>query len=104
MLQSCCDLFSNIKYIKYTFIYLTPTIFTDKVYGLLEVWTDVCRMAVLHRNPFVVVLSFSWPGVPARDVQQRCYAEVIEIVLSAGMIGTAQVQERQDLHRPSLHE
>lgn len=59
-------------------------------------------MAVLHRYPLVVVVTFGRLQVPARHIEQGRDVKVTEIVLSGGMVGTTEVEERQDLYRFTL--
>lgn len=63
---------------------------------------DVSHVTVLHRDPFVVVAALGWLQVSARHVEQGCDVKVAEIVLSGGMVGTTEVEERQDLYRFTL--
>lgn len=42
--------------------------------------------------------------VPARHVEQGRDVKVTEIVLSRSVVGTAEVEERQDLHRFALED
>lgn len=75
---------------------------TYKLYSLLEVRTDVCHVAVLHRDPLVLILALGGLQVSAGHVEQGSDVKVAEIVLSGGVVGTAEVEERQDLHRFTL--
>lgn len=77
---------------------------TDKVYGLLEVGANVGHVAVLHRDPLVVVVTLGRLQVPAGHVEQGRDVKVSEIVLSGSMVGTAEVEEGQDLHRFTLEK
>lgn len=61
-------------------------------------------MAVLHWDPLVVVVALGWLQVPARHVEQGCDVKVTEIVLSGGVVGTTEVEERQDLYGFTLEE
>lgn len=72
--------------------------------GLLEVGTDVGHVTVLHWDPLVVVVAPGRLQVPAGHVEQGANVKVAEIVVPGGVVGTAQVQERQDLHRFTLQE
>lgn len=71
---------------------------TYKVYCLLEVGADVGHVAVLHRDPLVVIVALGRLQVPAWHVEQGCDVKVVEIILSGGMVGTTEVEERQDLY------
>ena len=75
---------------------------TDEVYGLLEVGADVSEVAVLHRDPFVTEAASGVLSVPAGDVEQGCDLEITQVVLPGSVVGTAEVQERQDLYWFSL--
>lgn len=75
---------------------------TDKFYGLLEVGADVGHVAVLHRDPLVVVVALGRLQVSARHIEQGRDVKVAEIVLSGGVVGTTEVEERQDLYRFTL--
>lgn len=55
-------------------------------------------MAVLHWDPLVVVVALGRLQVPARHVEQGRDVKVAEIVLSGGVVGTTEVEERQDLY------
>lgn len=70
---------------------------TDKLYCLLEVGADVSHVAVLHWDPLVVIVAFCWLHVSAGHVEQGRDVKVAEIVLSGGVVGTTEVEERQDL-------
>lgn len=59
-------------------------------------------MAVLHRDPLVVVVALGRLQVPARHVEQGRDVKVTEIVVSRGVVGTTEVEERQDLYRFTL--
>lgn len=71
---------------------------TYKVYCLLEVGADIGHVAVLHRDPLVVIVALGRLQVPAWHVEQGCDVKVVEIILSGGMVGTTEVEERQDLY------
>lgn len=75
---------------------------TDKFYGLLEVGADVGHVAVLHRDPLVVIVALGRLQVSARHIEQGRDVKVAEIVLSGGVVGTTEVEERQDLYRFTL--
>lgn len=66
--------------------------------------TDVGHVTVLHWDPLVVVVALGWLQVPARHIEQGRDAKVAEIVLSGRMVGTTEVEERQDLYRFTLKE
>lgn len=61
-------------------------------------------MAVLHRYPLVVVVTLGRLQVPARHIEQGRDVKVTEIVLPGGVVGTTEVEERQDLYRFTLRE
>lgn len=71
---------------------------TYKLYCLLEVGADVGHVAVFHRDPLVVIVALGRLQVPAWHVEQGCDVKVAEIILSGGMVGTTEVEERQDLY------
>lgn len=75
---------------------------TYELYCLLEVRTDVGQVAVLHRDPLVVKVALGRLQVPARHVEQGRDVKVTEIVVSRSVIGTAEVEERQNLYRCTL--
>lgn len=77
---------------------------TDEVEGLLEVGADVGHVTVLHWDPLVVKVAPGRPQVPAGHVEQGADVKVAEIVVPGGVVGTAQVEERQDLHWFTLQE
>lgn len=59
-------------------------------------------MAVLYWDPLVVVVALGRLQVPARHIEQGRDVKFAEIVLSGGVVGTAEVEERQDLYRFTL--
>lgn len=63
---------------------------------------NVGHVAVLHRDPLVVVVTLGRLEVPARHVEQGCDVKVPEIVLSGSMVGTTEVEEGQNLYRFTL--
>ena len=75
---------------------------TNKLYGLLEVRADVGHVTILHWDPLVVVEALGRLHVPARHIEQGRDVKVAEIVLSGGVVGTTEVEERQDLYRFTL--
>lgn len=77
---------------------------TDEVKCFLEVGTDVGCVAVLHRDPLVVIQAFGWLRVPSGDVEQGCDASLGQVVVPGGMVGTAEVEERGELHRRALQQ
>lgn len=81
---------------------MTPL--TDEFDGLLEVGADVGHVIVLHGDPLVVVAVLGRRQLPARHVEQGCDAKVAEIVLPGRVVGTAEVEERQDLHGLTLRK
>lgn len=60
---------------------------------------NVGHVAVLHRDPLVVVVTLGRLEVSARHVEQGRDVKVPEIVLSGGMVGTTEVEEGQNLYR-----
>ena len=77
---------------------------TDEFYRFLEMGTDVSGVVVLHRDPLVAVVALGRLQVPARNIEQGGDVKVAEIVLSGGVVGTTEVEERQDLHGRTLKE
>lgn len=75
---------------------------TNEVERFLEVGADVGRVAVLYRDPLVVILAFGWLHVPPGDVEQSCDVPVSQVVVPGGVVGTAEVKERGELHRGTL--
>lgn len=75
----------------------TPS-FTYEVDCLVEPGTDVRFVVVLDRNALVLVVTLKVVRTIGRDVDQGSDAQGIKHVLPGSMIGTAQVQEGQDLH------
>lgn len=75
----------------------TPS-FTYEVDCLVEPGADVRFVVVLHRNALVLVVTLKVVRTVGRDVDQGSDAQGIKHVLPGSMIGTAQVQEGQDLH------
>lgn len=63
---------------------------------------NVGHVTVLHRDPLVVVVTLGRLQVPARHVEQGRNVKVSEIVVSGGMVGTAEVEEGQNLYRFTL--
>lgn len=72
--------------------------------GLLEVGADVRHVTVLHWDPLVVVVAPGRLQVPTGHIEQGADVKIAEIVFPGGMVGTAQVKERQDLYRFTLQE
>lgn len=72
--------------------------------GLLEVGADVSHVTVLHWDPLVVVVAPGRLQVPAGHVEQGADVKVAEIVVPGGVVGTAQVEERQDFDWFTLQE
>lgn len=72
--------------------------------GLLEVGADVGHVTVLHWDPLVVIVAPDRLQVPAGHIEQGADVEVAEIVVPGGVVGTAQVEERQNLHWFTLQE
>lgn len=75
----------------------TPS-FTYEVNCLVEPGADVSLVVVLHRNALVLVVTLKVVRTIGRDVDQGSDAQGVKHVLPGSMIGTAQVQEGQDLH------
>ena len=65
---------------------------------------DVGHVVVLHWDPLVVIVTLGRLQVPARHIEQGRDVKVAEIVLSGGVVGTTEVEERQDLYRFTLRE
>lgn len=65
---------------------------------------NVSHVTVLHWDPLVTKVAFGLLRVSPGDVEQGCDLKVTQIVLPGGMVGTAEVKERQDLHRLALEE
>lgn len=63
---------------------------------------DVSHVAVLHWDPLVVDVALGRLQVSARHIEQGRDVKVAEIVLPGGVVGTTEVEERQDLYRFTL--
>lgn len=77
---------------------------TNEIECLLEVGADVGCVAVLHRDPLIVIQAFGRLCVPSGDVEQGCDAPLGQVVMAGGMVGTAEVEERGELHRWALRQ
>lgn len=76
--------------------------FTYEINCLIEPGADVRLVVVLHGDALVLVVTLEMVGTVRRDVDQGSDAQGIQHVLAGSMIGTAQVQKRQDLHWATL--
>lgn len=77
---------------------------TDEVERFLEVGADVGCVAVLHRDPLVIIQAFGRLCVPSGDVEQCRDAPLGQVVVPGGVVGAAEVEERGELHRRTLKQ
>lgn len=61
-------------------------------------------MVVFHRDALVLIVSFKVVWAVGGDIQQGCDPQGIQHVSAGSMIGTAEVEKREDLHRTALHK
>lgn len=61
-------------------------------------------MVVFHRDTLVLVVSFEVVGAVRGDIEQSRDPQGVKHVSASSMVGTAEVEERKDLHRAPLHQ
>ena len=71
---------------------------TDKLYCLVEPGADVGFVVVLDGDALVEVGVLEVVGTVGGDVDESGDPQHVKHVFSGGMVSTAKVQERQDLH------
>lgn len=78
-------------------------VLTDKLYCLVEPGTDVSFVVVLDWDAFVEKRVLKVVGTVGRDVDKSGDPQQVQHVFSGGVVSTAKIQERQDLHRTPLY-
>lgn len=77
---------------------------TDILDGFHEPGADVRLVVVFHWDTLVLVVSFEVVGAVRGDIEQSRDPQGVKHVSASSMVGTAEVEERKDLHRAPLHQ
>lgn len=78
------------------------TILTDKFNRLVEPGTDVCFVVVFDRNALVLIMVLEMIGAVSRYIDECRDAQHVQHVFTGSMVGTSEIQKREDFHRATL--